>query len=564
MQPADHPAPTSRNATGFLRLGIARRLWLVALLLSLALTGTALYAFVSLQGVSRATDRTEKVLVPQLDRMAHVELTVTRVSLQLRHAILSRNAQELQATLEDIGHKRKDMLSTLQDFEKALSTDNGRKLHAQILPLVRNFWAVGEQNLALITSDQKEQAFAFLVERTIPARNDLLKMLSEAVQYQQKTLTHELELVQDRVRSTLNVLLALVAAAIAGLVAFSWHVARVLRRRVALSQQVAERVRDGDLSNRVHDSARDEFSPLLATLAAMQASLTRVVSEVRGNAETVARASTDIAQGNQDLARRTDEQARALQQTSSTMEELGATVRHNADNAREANQLATGASEVAVKGGEVVRQVVDTMHGIHDSAKKIVDIISVIDGIAFQTNILALNAAVEAARAGEQGRGFAVVAGEVRNLAQRSSEAAREIKGLITTSVERVEEGSALVAQAGRTMEDVVQAVQRVSGIVGEISSASAQQSAGVANVGDAMARMDEATQRNAGLVEQSAASADSLRKQAAELVRAVAVFKLDDRVAEQAPTARSGANCVSMPSARGLEAPAGHLVAAA
>jgi methyl-accepting chemotaxis protein len=243
----------------------------------------------------------------------------------------------------------------------------------------------------------------------------------------------------------------------------------------------------------------------------------------------VATASAQIASGNSDLSGRTEEQASALEQTAASMEQLGSTVRQNADNARQANQLALNASTVAVQGGDVVAQVVGTMKGINDSSRKIADIIGVIDGIAFQTNILALNAAVEAARAGEQGRGFAVVASEVRSLAQRSAEAAKEIKGLITASVERVAQGTQQADLAGETMTEVVGAIRRVTDIMGEISAASSEQSTGVAQVGEAITQMDQATQQNAALVEESAAAADSLQRQAQELVQAVAVFRLDD-----------------------------------
>jgi methyl-accepting chemotaxis protein len=289
---------------------------------------------------------------------------------------------------------------------------------------------------------------------------------------------------------------------------------------------VAERVASGDLSVVVPAKPGDSTS-LMANLSRMQSSLAQVVSNVRQNSESVATASAQIAQGNQDLSGRTEQQASALQQTAATMEELGTTVRHNADSARQANQLAQGASAVAAQGGEVVGKVVTTMQGINDSSRKIGDIISVIDGIAFQTNILALNAAVEAARAGEQGRGFAVVASEVRSLAQRSAEAAKEIKTLIGRSVEQVEHGTALVDQAGKTMGEIVGSIQRVSDIVAEITSASAEQSSGVQQVGEAVSQMDQATQQNAALVEESAAAAESLRSQAQLLVQAVAVFRL-------------------------------------
>ena len=282
----------------------------------------------------------------------------------------------------------------------------------------------------------------------------------------------------------------------------------------------------GDLSAHIDVKPGDTTS-LLARLSAMQSSLGSVVTHVRQNAESVATASAQIAQGNLDLSSRTEEQASALQQTAATMEQLGTTVRNNADNALQANQLAQGASSVVAKGGEVVGKVVTTMQDISDSSRKIGDIIGVIDGIAFQTNILALNAAVEAARAGEQGRGFAVVASEVRSLAQRSAEAAKEIKALIGRSVEQVELGTTLVDQTGKTMGEIVGSIRRVTDIVAEITSASVEQSSGVQQVGEAVGQMDQATQQNAALVEESAAAAESLKGQARQLVQAVAVFKL-------------------------------------
>ena len=294
----------------------------------------------------------------------------------------------------------------------------------------------------------------------------------------------------------------------------------------AAAAMVARAVAEGDLTTPIQLKTADTSS-LMAQLDAMQLSLKNTVSAVRAGSENVAMASAEIAQGNQDLSNRTEQQASALEQTAATMEELGSTVRNNAENARQANQLALGASTVAQRGGSVVGQVVQTMKGINESSTKIADIISVIDSIAFQTNILALNAAVEAARAGEQGRGFAVVASEVRSLAQRSAQAAKEIKTLISVSVERVAQGTAQVASAGQTMEEIVGAIKRVTDIVAEISSASAEQSSGVAQVGQAVSQMDQTTQQNAALVEQSAAAADSLRQQAQQLVQAVAVFKL-------------------------------------
>ncbi|WP_318013495.1 methyl-accepting chemotaxis protein [Paucibacter sp. Y2R2-4] len=513
---------------GFLKAkGIAQRLYLVSFVLSLALLGVAATAYVKLHAVAATAEATEKGRVPQLTRIGAMELNITRISLQLRHAMLARNDAERGVALEDISNKRKLVVDLSKAYEELLYTAEGKRRYADLPPMLNRFWQVAESNLALVQEGKKDEAFAFLVDKTIPARNEVLKLLDETVKYQQDSLNHDIDGVRSEIGTTLNLLLTIVGACLIGLVALSLLIAKALRQRVQSSQHVAERVRDGDLTVAIEDTTQDEFSPLLHALSGMQDSLTQVVGNVRSNAESVATASAQIAQGNQDLSARTEEQASALQETAATMDQLGNTVRHNAENAHQANQLSLNASLVAEQGGQVVNQVVETMRGINESSKKISDIIAVIDGIAFQTNILALNAAVEAARAGEQGRGFAVVAAEVRSLAQRSAEAAREIKTLIVDSVERVETGSQLVGQAGQTMGEIVTAIKRVSDIVAEISSASAEQSSGVAQVGEAITKMDQATQQNAALVEESAAAAESLRGQADQLVQAVAVFKL-------------------------------------
>jgi methyl-accepting chemotaxis protein-1 (serine sensor receptor) len=356
--------------------------------------------------------------------------------------------------------------------------------------------------------------------------------LDALVELQKSVAKAEFEAAKARETTVVASTLALTLLCVAMAGGFGWLVTRRIARSLGAEphelRDIVEAVAQGDLSRRIELKPSDSGS-VLASLKGMSQMLSQSVGSVRRNADSVATAANQIAQGNMDLSGRTEQQASALQETAASMEELGSTVRQNADNARQANQLAMSASTVAVQGGDVVAQVVDTMKGINDSSKKIADIISVIDGIAFQTNILALNAAVEAARAGEQGRGFAVVAGEVRSLAQRSAEAAKEIKGLITASVDRVAQGSELVDRAGKTMEEVVASIKRVTDIMGEISAASAEQSAGVAQVGQAVTQMDQTTQQNAALVEQSAAAAESLKNQAQQLVSAVAAFRLND-----------------------------------
>ena len=302
---------------------------------------------------------------------------------------------------------------------------------------------------------------------------------------------------------------------------------RSITRPLVSAVASANEFANGDLRSEIAVVGSDEPAQLLRAMERMRSNLAKVVANVRLGSDSVATASAEIAQGNNDLSARTEQQASALEETAASMEELGATVRQNADSARQANQLAVEASRVAAEGGDVVGQVVETMRGINESSRKIADIIGVIDGIAFQTNILALNAAVEAARAGEQGRGFAVVATEVRSLAGRSAEAAKEIKSLINASVQRVEQGTSLVDRAGTTMTAVVGSVRRVADLMGEISAATNEQSAGVSQVGEAVTQMDQTTQQNAALVEEMAAAASSLQSQAQDLVQVVAVFKL-------------------------------------
>jgi len=370
-----------------------------------------------------------------------------------------------------------------------------------------------------LPSETYYQAFTETINAVYAFNGVALKDLAGLLDSRATSMRHQQWL-------TIGGLVALFAVAITLALSFARGILRQLGGEPAYARDVVQRIAQGDMSQPVHAAAGDGSS-LLAAMAQMQARLVDLVAQVRHNSESLATASAEIAQGNSDLSGRTEVQASGLQAAAAAMDELSATVGQNADNARQAKQLALGAAQVAAQGGQVVGEVVQTMKGINTSSRKIAEIIGVIDGIAFQTNILALNAAVEAARAGEQGRGFAVVASEVRSLAGRSADAAREIKGLINASVERVEHGTALVDKAGTTMGEVVAAVQRMNDIMGEISAASAEQSSGVVQVSESVTQMDRTTQQNAALVEQSAAAAESLKGQAVQLVQTVAMFKL-------------------------------------
>ena len=367
-----------------------------------------------------------------------------------------------------------------------------------------------------------------------------IKPLQALIPLTQKLAGASFEAAQAKGEKWLTIGIALGGVSLLGLLAAAIMTLGAIMRPLQRVELAIRHISEGDLSTPIQSTQSDELGRMMTELEGMRTSLSKVVSNVRQGSESVATASSEIAQGNNDLSVRTEQQASALEKTASSMGALGTTVKQNADSARQANQLAMTASNVAVEGGEVVGQVVETMKGIVDSSRKIADIIGVIDGIAFQTNILALNAAVEAARAGEQGRGFAVVASEVRSLAGRSAEAAKEIKSLIGASVERVEHGTALVDKAGATMTEVVSSIRRVTDIMGEISAASSEQASGITEVVDAVSQMDQATQQNAALVEQMAAAATGLSGQAHDLVQVVAAFKLN--AGEQNPAPRTPA----------------------
>jgi len=404
------------------------------------------------------------------------------------------------------------------EFESALATLPAlRETHAQAQEKVLKLIAANENAISVLNT---EETPAWRVLRAELLKQGLAADKSSDLAHQRVTANTNFSI---RLSIGISVIAVLVAFGLSLLMRAT--VRKELGGDPASAREALSDIAQGNLTTTMVNQGDNDS--LIGSMHLMQASLKKLVSDVRNSAGSIATATDEIAAGSQDLSNRTESQASALEQTSASMEELGATVKQNADSARQANQLAMNASSVAVQGGDVVSQVVQTMKGINESSRKIADIISVIDGIAFQTNILALNAAVEAARAGEQGRGFAVVASEVRSLAGRSAEAAKEIKALIGASVERVELGSTLVDQAGATMEEVVASIKRVTDIMGEISASSSEQSLGVSQIGEAVTLMDQTTQQNAALVEEMAAAAGSLNGQANDLVHAVAVFKL-------------------------------------
>jgi methyl-accepting chemotaxis protein len=424
----------------------------------------------------------------------------------------------------------------LARLERMISQPDGKALLAKAKESGAKYVASYQETLPLVNNTMRYEAGKLAYSATYEALSAFTGDLQEVNAFQKK-LVEELGARSARLyESTRMIVLVLGIIATFGGILGAWLVSRSITRPLGYAVQVAQMVAAGNLTSQVVVSTKDETGQLLQALKDMNDSLYKTVAQVRSSTDTIATASSQIASGNLDLSSRTEQQASSLEETASSMEELTSTVKQNADNARQANQLAVTASDVAVKGGNVVSQVVHTMGSINESARKIVDIISVIDGIAFQTNILALNAAVEAARAGEQGRGFAVVATEVRSLAQRSANAAKEIKTLIGDSVEKVGAGSKLVNQAGATMDEVVASVKRVTDIMSEITAASQEQSAGIEQVNQAIAQMDQVTQQNAALVEEAAAAAESMQEQAGHLAQVVGIFKLGPEGQEAVP----------------------------
>ncbi len=411
---------------------------------------------------------------------------------------------------------------------RAVGSEKDKTLLATIATQRSAYLAARQEVLDQTKAANADAAKKALDEKMVPASQSYVAAIDALAKHEQQLASEGSQEIEHELSTAQAVALGLLALG-AGVAAWlGWLITRSITAPLRRTVEATEAMAAGDLTRAVPTGGRDEMGQMLASLTRMQQALRKLIGEVRSGSDSVVTASQQIATGNQDLSQRTEEAASNLQQAASSLEQLSGTVRQTADAARTANQLASSASNVAQRGGTVVAQVVSTMDEINTSSKKIADIIGTIDGIAFQTNILALNAAVEAARAGEQGRGFAVVAGEVRSLAQRSAEAAKEIKSLINASVEKVDTGSHLVKDAGSTMGEIVASVQRVSDIIAEISAATGEQSSGIAQVGSAVGQLDQATQQNAALVEQSAAAAESLKEQAARLAGVVAAFHLE------------------------------------
>jgi methyl-accepting chemotaxis protein len=455
--------------------------------------------------------------------------------------------KDIAATAKDSADLVKGVVALMGDDpeEKALFDKVGEER--------KKYSAARDAVVKLKAEGNAAEAQRVLDEQFVPVSQQYEKVMLDFLNLQRKAIDASTRTINDAYHSGAQLLIALAVLGVLLGVTCAFIIARSIIHPMTIAVNIATRVAEGDLTGHIEVRSTSEIGRLMQALKNMNDKLVQIVTQVRHGTEAIATGSSQIAAGNHDLSARTEQQASSLEETASSMEELTSTVKQNADNARQANQLAVSASEVAMKGGAVVSQVVETMDAINDSSKKIVDIISVIDGIAFQTNILALNAAVEAARAGEQGRGFAVVASEVRALAQRSAAAAKEIKELIDNSVEKVDTGAKLVGEAGSTMQEIVDSVKRVTDIMSEISAASAEQTAGIEQVNQAIAQMDEVTQQNASLVEEAAAASQSLQDQAGGLAKIVSVFKLDgvSSAASMAPVASAApiASAVTRPA---------------
>lgn len=512
----------------FYNLKIAAKL-LVAFSAILILTAfLGIFSIVQLAKVNQTSTDLKTNWMPSVRLLLEMKGNASRYrTLELQH-ILSLDEADMKKYEKTMADVLVEFQKSSDEYGQLLSEPEEKQIYPEMSQLWTKYLAAHEKIIKLSHENKSEEARAIMrgpsATLVLSFNEKISKLVKANVEGGKQASDFGDNLYAN---ARIWIIGALIGCIALGIILSLW-MARLVSRPLNDVLQVAKTVAASDLTSRIEVTSADETGQLLQSLKDMNTSLQNMVGEVRTSTETIATASGQIATGNHDLSSRTEQQASSLEETASSMEEITSTAKQNADNARQANMLVRSASEVAVKGGVVVSQVVDTMNSINASSKKIVDIISVIDGIAFQTNILALNAAVEAARAGEQGRDFAVVATEVRNLAQRSAGAAREIKMLIGDSVEKVDAGSKLVNEAGITMEEIVHSVRRVTDIMGEITSASQEQTAGIEQINQAISQMDTVTQQNAGLVEEAAAAAQSMQDQAGSLAQVVSVFKLD------------------------------------
>jgi methyl-accepting chemotaxis protein len=509
-------------------MSIGQRLAIGFGVVILLLIALASLSYIRISSLNQEVDTMVKTRYPKTIVANKIKADVNDATRSMLNVLILSDPGQIKTELANIEAKSASATAALEDLNKSAQDAQGKEILKAISVIRDKFGPLQTNFIGMINEDRKDEALIKFMFSLRPQTIKYFEQIDKFVSYQNGLMSAAGESAAADARRTEFLIfgLTIAASAISLLVAFL--ATRSITAPLTEAVSIAQRVADGDLTSVIVTNSTDETGQMMDALKHMNDSLIKIVAEVRTGTESIATASGEIASGNQDLSARTEQQAASLGHTSSSMRQLTETVQQNADNARQANQLAAQASEVAVRGGSVVSHVVDTMGSITASSKKIVDIIGVIDGIAFQTNILALNAAVEAARAGEQGRGFAVVASEVRNLAQRSAAAAKEIKTLIGDSVDKVAEGSALVAQAGATMDEVVASVRRVTDIMAEITSASQEQSAGIAQVNNTILAMDETTQQNAALVEEAAAAASQMQDQAAGLARVVSVFKMD------------------------------------
>ena len=464
------------------------------------------------------------VRIAATSRMADV---VRDVAVSVRDMIFLDEEREIARQQAYIGERRKDYLANMEVLARLVQDDAGQALLAAVARHRNTVVPLVDKAAALGRTDRKEDATRVLLDEVREPQARWIGALRELARHEEHKAREMVEQARQEYAQARNRTAALTFIAMALGSLLAWLITRSITAPLNKAVQVARTVAAGDLTSHVEVTTSEETGKLLGALRHMNENLVKIVADVRAGTETISTASGEIASGNLDLSARTEQQASSLEETASSMEELTSTVKLNADNAQQANRLALTASDVAARGGDVVAQVVETMGSINESSRKIVDIIGVIDSIAFQTNILALNAAVEAARAGEQGRGFTVVASEVRNLAQRSAAAARQIKDLIDSSVEQIDAGSMLAGQAGATMQEIVTSIRRVTDIMGDISNATHEQTIGIEQINRAISEMDSVTQQNAALVEEASAAASAMEAQACGLARAVSVFHL-------------------------------------